>query len=996
MTHNRTPMLAWERKTEAGPYLTGIVPPWRQRQPNPTKLELWRLHWLVVGLWFALAGIAAGAQNILPSVQSASVLDPLRPPVGRLDGRTITRLTIEVEAGFTPEPSLVEIVGLQVGELLTAARLRSALVRLHRSGRVANAEVFTTPEGADGVWVRFVIARQLRVAEVVFEGDTIFPVEELLPRLPALERGSKITARVLSESEEILRRLYRERGYFQASIRARLSPPNDAARVRVTFVVTPGPRALIGAWQIDGNLKIPPGDFDAKIIQHPVGTPYAIDFVQSDLQRIRALHVARGYLDPRISEPRITYDPATNRVAVAVTITSGPAVTVNVTGFELRREEQRRILPVLRDGGLDDFTLEDGARQLLLTLQRRGYFFAEVEWSRQRRVDEDRVIVTYTIEPNRRYRVQEVRIVGTDILAYRDVAGDFQTRPASIIPPSRGLVTEDTLARDAEVILRDLRNAGYLQAQVVERRIGTGLSDEALTVLFQVEPGPQAHVADIRLEGNQLLEAERLKQVLKLEAGEVVTQERVRADLERLTALYLSEGFAEVRIRQELEETNGDPAQVSLVYEIEEGRRFTVNRVIIGTRGRTSEQTLRRFLAIRPGERLRRDKLNQAEQALYATGAFRQVLLQTPYVRATGPADALADVTLDVIEAKPYTLAYGFGYQTNDGPRGSFELSNANMFGRLEVGSFIVRLSRREQLAQVSYQFPRFNLPRVTTLTDGVTAPILISGLFQRQARVSFTAQRLVALIQSELRFDAQSALIFRYRLQNVRVLDLRVTNPPLQRADQPLNLGTLSATYVRDTRDVPLDATRGSFISADLTVATPRIGGSERFLRFLGQAQGYRRVTERSPVILAGRLQVGLAQPYGGTQALPISERFFSGGPTTLRGLGFEQAGPRDPVTDAPVGGNALIAATGEVRFPLLQNLEGAVFYDVGNVFARVSDIGVGSLTNSLGGGFRIKTPLGPLRVDAAYLIDPPFFVATPNRRLTNFQVHVTFGQAF
>ncbi len=996
MTHNRNPMLAWKQKTEASSRLTGAGPAWMRHQPNPTKPKPWLRRWLVVGLWFALAGVPVGAQNVLPSLQSSGALDPPRPPVGRLDGRTITRLTIEVEEGFTPEPSLVEIVGLQVGDPLTAARLRAALVRLHRSGRVANAEVFTTPEGDDGAWVRFVLTRQLRVAEVVFDGDTVFPVEELLPRLPALERGSKITARVVSESEETLRLLYRERGYFQASIRARVSPPNDAARARVTFVVTPGPRALIGAWQIDGDLKIPPGDFDAKIIQHPVGTPYAIDFVQSDLQRIRALHVARGYLDPRISEPRITYDPATNRVAVAVTITSGPAVTVNVTGFDLRREEQRRILPVLRDGGLDDFTLEDGARQLLLTLQKRGYFFAEVEWSRQRRVDEDRVIVTYTVEPNRRYRVQEVRIVGTEVLAYRDVAGDFQTRPASLIPPSRGLVTEDTLARDAEVILRDLRNAGYLQAQVVERRIGTGLSDEALTVLFQVETGPQAHVADIRLEGNQLLETERLKQVLKLESGEAVTQERVRADLERLTALYLSEGFAEVRIRQELEEANGDPAQVGIVYEIEEGRRFTVNRVIVGARGRTSEQTLRRFLAIRPGERLRRDKLNQAEQALYATGAFRQVLIQTPYVRATGPADALADVTLDVIESKPYTLAYGFGYQTNDGPRGSFELSNANMFGRLEVGSFIVRLSRREQLVQVSYQFPRFNLPRVTTLTDGVTAPILISGLFQRQARVSFTAQRLVALIQSEVRFDAQSALIFRYRLQNVRVLDLRVTNPPLQRADQPLNLGTLSATYVRDTRDVPLDATRGSFVSADLTVATPRIGGSERFLRFLGQAQGYRRVTERSPIILAGRLQVGLAQPYGGTQTLPISERFFSGGPTTLRGLGFEQAGPRDPVTDAPVGGNALIAATGEVRFPLLQNLEGAVFYDVGNVFARVSDIGVGALTNSLGGGLRIKTPLGPLRVDAAYLLDPPFFVATPNRRLTNFQVHITFGQAF
>jgi outer membrane protein insertion porin family len=965
-------------------------------QFKPTRTGQGLLWWLFVGIWLALTGLPVIAQNVLPSVQGTGALAPLRPAVGRLDGRTITRLTVDLEEGLPPEPSLTEIIGLHVGEPLTAVRLRAALIRLHRSDRVANARVFTTPEGTDGVWVRFVIARQLRVAEVTFEGDTFFPAEELLSRLPALERGSKITTRTISEGEEALRRLYRERGYFQASIRARVSPPNDAARARVTFVIVPGPRALIGAWQIDGNLKIPLGDFDAKIIQHPAGAPYAIDFVQSDLQRIRALHVARGYLDPRISEPRISFDPATNRVGVAVTINSGPLVTVNVVGFELPREELRRILPVLRDGGLDDFTLEEGAHQLLLTLQKRGYFFAEVGWSRQRRVDEDRVIVTYTIEPNRRYRVQEVRIVGTNVLTYRDVAGDFQTRPASLIPPSRGLVTEDTLARDAEVILRDLRNAGYLQAQVVERRIGTGLSEEALTVLFQVETGPQAHVADIRLEGNQLLETERLKQVLKLKVGEAVTQERVRADLERLTALYLSEGFAEARIRQELEEVNGDPAHVSVVYEIEEGRRFTVNRIIVSARGRTSEQTLRRFLAIRPGERLRRDKLNQAEQALYATGAFRQVLIQTPYVRATGPADALADVTLDVIEAKPYTLAYGFGYQTNDGPRGSFELSNANMFGRLEVGSFIVRLSRREQLAQVSYQFPRFNLPRVTTLTDGVTAPILISGLFQRQARVSFTAQRLVALIQSELRFDAQSALIFRYRLQNVRVLDLRVTNPVLQRADQPLNLGTLSATYVRDTRDVPLDATRGFFVSADLTVATPRIGGSERFLRFLGQAQGYRRVTERSPVVLAGRLQVGLARPYGSTQTLPISERFFSGGPTTLRGLGFEQAGPRDPVTDAPIGGNALVAATGEVRFPLLQNLEGAVFYDVGNVFARISDIGLGALTNSLGGGFRIKTPLGPLRVDAAYLIDPPFYVAAPNRRLTKFQVHVTFGQAF
>jgi outer membrane protein assembly factor BamA len=138
------------------------------------------------------------------------------------------------------------------------------------------------------------------------------------------------------------------------------------------------------------------------------------------------------------------------------------------------------------------------------------------------------------------------------------------------------------------------------------------------------------------------------------------------------------------------------------------------------------------------------------------------------------------------------------------------------------------------------------------------------------------------------------------------------------------------------------------------------------------------------------------LARPYGGSQNVPLSERFFAGGSTTLRGLDFEQAGPRNRTTDRVEGGNGLVVATGELRAPLIKNLEGVAFYDTGNVFARVSDIKFRDFTNSVGGGLRIKTPLGPFRVDAAYLINPPSFVAVPDRRLPNFQIHFSFGQAF
>lgn len=936
------------------------------------------------------------AQNLSDATPSQSG-NPLVPP--QLQNRKITAVTVETDDGTTPDPQLRESLLLKEGDDFTSPRLRETLQRAFQSGRISNAQAFVADDGSDGVKLRFLLTRQIRISGIAFEGTPIFPAEDLRPRLANLEPGEKLAQRSVEEAVTALSALYRERGYFQTKIVSSVSPPDANARSTVTFTITAGTQATIGSWNITGNLKIPKADIDAKTIKHPPGTPFATDLVQSDVQLIRELHLSRNYLNPQISEPQVVYNAATNSVAITVRVASGPLVDIILKGAEYNKNDQKKILPVLRDGGLDDFVLEDGSRRLQNDLQKKGYFFATVDFSRQNVPNEERVIVTYNVEKNRRYRVQGVSIEGTDAISYEQLADQLQTRPKSLLPPSRGFVTEDSLARDADLITRELRNQGYLRAQVVEKRYGTSLNDDGLKVIFRIDPGIRAEVVTTRISGNRIFQSDVLqKEIPQADmADRFVTQSRIRNEVNILSNFYTARGFADARVTYRIEEQPDTPSRVSIIYEIEEGRRITINRIIINTRGRTSARTLRRFLTLKEGELLRRDKLIEAEQALYATGAFRQVILQSQYVRSEGPNDALNDIILDAIEAKPFTVSYGFGYQSDDGPRGSFEISNSNMFGRLEVGSVILRMSRREQLAQVSYQFPRFNLPKFTTLSEtGLTTPLLISGFFQRQQQVSFTVQRATALVQSEQRFDRQSALIYRYRFQNVRITDLRVSNPLLQRSDQPVNLGAISVTYVRDTRDQPLDAHTGYFVSADGSLASTKLGGSERFVRFLGQAQGFRPLRKKSEITLAGRIQLGLARPYGGSINLPISERFFAGGSTSLRGLDFEQAGPRDLLTDQPLGGNALIVASGEMRFPIIRNLGGAVFFDTGNVFGRVSDIRLSEFTNSIGGGLRLKTPLGPFRVDAAYLIDPPFYVATPNRRLSNFQIHFSFGQAF
>jgi outer membrane protein insertion porin family len=124
---------------------------------------------------------------------------------------------------------------------------------------------------------------------------------------------------------------------------------------------------------------------------------------------------------------------------------------------------------------------------------------------------------------------------------------------------------------------------------------------------------------------------------------------------------------------------------------------------------------------------------------------------------------------------------------------------------------------------------------------------------------------------------------------------------------------------------------------------------------------------------VLATSFRLGLKEPFGSTLQVPISERFFAGGSTTLRGFGLDLAGPLDPATGAPLGGNTLFIANFELRIPVAGNFSVAPFYDAGNVFARIRDFKLATFSNTLGIGLRYRTPFGPIRVDIGRNLAPP-----------------------
>jgi outer membrane protein insertion porin family len=248
---------------------------------------------------------------------------------------------------------------------------------------------------------------------------------------------------------------------------------------------------------------------------------------------------------------------------------------------------------------------------------------------------------------------------------------------------------------------------------------------------------------------------------------------------------------------------------------------------------------------------------------------------------------------------------------------------------------------------------------------------------------------------------DKTRRIQLRYRFRRTILSNLLIPGLVLPE-DQRLRLSTLSATWIRDTRDKPLDASRGFYETLDLGITPKALGSSTNFARFLGQSSYYKPF---GPTVWANRITLGLAKAFGNSD-VPTSERFFSGGETTLRGFPINGAGPQrtvpacsnpaDPSTcvnlQVPVGGRQLFILNSELRFPLgiKEGLGAAVFYDGGNVYGPVNiSHFIQNYTNTVGLGLRYKTPVGPIRFDVGRNLNPITGVMAT-------QFYITLGQAF
>jgi len=1047
------------------------------------------------------------------------------------EGRQISTVELVFEGTENVPAAQAEFIALlkvAPNTQFSAVHVRDSLQSLFDSGRVANARVEVVEEGANRtgpVKLRFVVLRQVQIGDVRIELGTVtgspISTDELRSRLNFVQSGNRLTKQLIAKNADEIQVYLRDRGYFNATVEPVEQLGPRGLRANVTYKVTPGPQAKVESFDI----KI--AGFDASTVRNALTLQPSVlftrDTLTADVGKIREALVNAAFLAPILEDARVERDAEKNTVKILVEGSVGPKVTVSIKNYEINEKTQRELLPVKREGNVDYSAIVEGARRIRNKLQEDGFFFADVtqtctvsnppsdlgpngtqetcENLNPTQLTGNNVTIEYDVERGRRFRLNDIRITGTNRLAFEDVEADLKSQKANaigLIPflgYGRGYTSLTLLEQDRRTIEAFMRDLGYRKAsaQVLQ---GVSINGDNLIITFQVDEGPLTRIAGVEVKGNKIYTDERVRQELRTVIGSPYSRSQARTDGDRVAALYSREGYVNARVDFSIVELpkKGDEEQVRLVYSIvDEGDKVFISQIVInGVTGdiktrRTKRQAIRRAIPIAEGDVLRADRISDAERELYLTDAYRQVVIHTVPAGDTASGYKQRDVIIDVEEKKPRVMDYGGGFSTDAGALGLFEISNVNLMNRLRQGAMRLRASRRQQLVRLEYFDPRFARYSKTQF-----APLAASIEYQRDSTITRffrsaidrgtmgivqrldedgnpidifgdrvnepTINRFTAAVETQRVLDRKSRTIVfgRFSYEDVRLLNLEsLVVRPILEPDRKIRLVRIGASLVRDTRercekgllgrsrdddDEPgapgeicrynqVDATRGGFLSVDYAVALRQLGGNVSFNRFQATYRRYYKVSALRDTVLAGNMTLGLANLFNPRdrdgngvideidQTLPISERFFSGGSTTLRGFSFEEAGPRQvvipegPFRDSkknivflnpftvPVGGNALAVVNLEARVPLTRSVQVVPFYDGGNVFRRVGDlfgnedttpvppgdiiaaINKANLrahwTNTVGLGFRLQTPFGgALAVDYGFLLNPPEFL--------------------
>jgi len=748
-----------------------------------------------------------------------------------------------------------------------------------------------------------------------------------------------------------------------------------AEAVKVTFI------------EVQGNKRIETATVLAKIKTRE-GQPFSPAQIKED---IKALYQLGHFEDVQIKTEGFE-----NGIKVIFSVKEKPLIReITFEGNnEKDSEDLKKDLTILTRTAFNMQLIQENAEKIRLKYQDMGYYNTVVAPVVTELRSGDRNVLFY-IEEGEKVRLKDIIITGNKAISSKEIMKAMKTEEHwffSFFGRSGTLRTEE-LKEDLETIRNLYYNKGYIQVQVDEPVIENKTYTKRTCLIFgkpktyteknefvvriRIKEGDQFRLGATTLKGNVILSDSEVMKEIQLKPGDIFSRQLLKEDINRIMDRY--DGLARLELYV-APQFNIDPDRktVSLTIDIQEGGEVRIGWINISGNTKTRDKVIRREMRLDEGDLYSKKALKRSYERINNLNFFENVDI-APNRRNQ---EAIMDLDIKVKEKLTGTMSIGGGYSSVDRLIGIFEITQGNLGGRGQLIKFKAQVGGTRRMYVMSFMEPylfdkpvwgKVDLYNQTQEYDGYT---LKSNGFSLGTGKSFTEYVSGSL---------------KYSLDRSDVVLSGTNQPPQLLLDQIdiygniVSTSSVTASLSRDSRDYYLDPKTGSRNTIYVEYAGGPLGGDPHFIKAVADSGWYFPLFWDTVFMVRGR--IGSAGTLG-DKPMPVGERFFVGGPSTVRGFKYGYAGPTDDITTevpkysgkffptgdiSAVGGNKELIFNAEYTFPIVSaaRLKGVIFYDMGRAFDDDERILLKELRHSVGWGFRWFTPIGPLRFEWGYVIN-------------------------
>ena len=711
---------------------------------------------------------------------------------------------------------------------------------------------------------------------------------------------------------------------------------------------------LVVAVEVRGASRVAP-DAVRKAMGTKVGQELDLSTVRQDVKAIYRM----GYFRD------VTFDteevPGGYRLTVIVVekpIVSGVQIEGNK---DVETADLRAAVTVKERSLYQEEKVKESVIKLIEVCQNKGFIDASVTAS----VAEDSegaLRVTFRVTEGPKLKIERIVVTGNRFHTTKAIRKAMETSEKGLFSfiSDSGTFKKDVIETDVRKIEALYQNNGFLDSKISEPVVGRG--KKGLIVTIRIFEGRQYRIGEVRFSGESGIPEETLRKTVKLNSGDLFNREVLLTDLLALTTLVNDEGYAQALVSPAVEKRKEYPV-ADVTYRFERGTKFRFGKVEITGNTKTLDRVVRHNLDVSDGRTYSATALKTSKENLTRTSYFKDVKISTAPSAAPGEMDA----KIEVQEGPTGTLSGGIGYSSLDKIFGVVQLSENNLFGRGWKVSLNSQFGTRRTTYSIDFRDPHFFDTDFSLLLSAYNTRVLYSD-FERKATggragLGYNLSRFVNASLS-LRADTTSIL-------QVGPVASQVLLDEFARGRQQTHSLTFSLN--RNSTDRHIDPSRGSVQSGSVEYAGGPLGGDTEFVKYFLNAKAFYPVTA-STVFSWNALWAHVVPTLSGGE-IPIFERFFLGGPYSIRGFRSRELSPRDPNTGEAIGGNKELIGNFEYLFPLVPEIgfKGVLFFDVGNTWEQGRWPWDGrQLRYAYGAGVRWYSPMGPLRFEWGWNLKP------------------------